>query len=400
MGRLLARRCGVSLFDVDALVEEEYGERIPAIFARHGEEHFRACESRILSKLAQRKDGAVIATGGGLVTRPENRALMAAHGVRVFLSVHPASAVERMQAQHAQAVALGYTPETRPLLAGPDPRATLQDLLTARAAWYHEAEIHCETQGKSAERVVQEIIAMLISSGEIDGFQPLVRHVQIGAGYDAIVDWGGLGRLSHYLSQLSLPARVFLFTDSNLEKLYAPALLLQLREAGFEPYLYVVPAGEASKSQTQLSAIYDWLVEQHAERREPLIALGGGVVGDLIGYVAATYLRGVPLIQIPTSLLAQVDSAIGGKTGINHKQGKNLIGAFYHPVLVLADPALLLTLPTRERTEGWAEVVKYGIILDAELFTLLETHVDMLREFQNPPVVLLCQIMARCIDLK
>ena len=124
------------------------------------------------------------------------------------------------------------------------------------------------------------------------------------------------------------------------------------------------------------------------------------MVGDLVGYAAATYLRGVPLIQVPTSLLAQVDAAIGGKTGINHPRGKNLIGAFYHPRFILVDPATLLTLPTRERTEGWAEIVKYGIILDAGLFTQLEEHVDVLRDFVPPPVPLLCEIVARCIALK
>lgn len=400
VGRLLAQRCGRSLYDVDALVEEECGERIPAIFARHGEEYFRTCESRILARLARLQDGSIIATGGGIVGRPENRVLMAEWGVRVYLEVDPASAVERMRAQHAQAIAQGDAPELRPMLAGPDPLLRIQDLLAAREAWYQEAEIRCSTQGKSTERVVQEIVAMLLSSGEISGPPPLIRHVEVAGGYDTVVDWGGLGRLGSYLKQLQLPARIFLFTDSNLEKIYAAPLLQQLRQAGFEPLLYVVPAGEASKSQKQLSAIYDWLVEQHAERREALIALGGGVVGDLVGFVAASYLRGVPLIQVPTSLLAQVDSAIGGKTGINHEKGKNLIGAFYHPRLVLADPALLLTLPKRERTEGWAEIVKYGMILDAELFAQLEEHADALREFQDPPVALLCQIIARCIDLK
>jgi 3-dehydroquinate synthetase len=124
------------------------------------------------------------------------------------------------------------------------------------------------------------------------------------------------------------------------------------------------------------------------------------MIGDMLGFAAATYLRGVPLIQVPTSLLAQVDAAIGGKTGVNHPEGKNLIGAFYHPRLVLTDPATLLTLPVRERTEGWAEIVKYGIILDAELFALLETHAATLRDFAHPPVALLAQIIARCIDLK
>lgn len=241
---------------------------------------------------------------------------------------------------------------------------------------------------------------MLIGSGELEHVAPIVRHVHAGEGYDTVVDWGGLNRLPQYLSQLGLPSRVFLFTDSNLQRLYASTLLDNLTQAGFEPHLYVVPAGEASKSQQQLSAIYDWLLDQQAERREAIIALGGGVVGDMVGYAAASYLRGVPLVQIPTSLLAQVDAAIGGKTGINHARGKNLIGAFYHPRLVLADPSTLLTLPPRERTEGWAEVVKYGIILDAELFALLEEHTKVLSDFTQPPVALLSQIIARCIELK
>lgn len=229
---------------------------------------------------------------------------------------------------------------------------------------------------------------------------PIVRHVNVQAGYDAVVDWGGLDRLAVYLQQLKLPPRIFIITDSHLHTIYAARLTEQLIEAGFEPSLYTVPAGEASKSQEQVTAIYDWLIDHHAERREALVALGGGVIGDLTGYVAATYLRGVPLIQVPTSLLAQVDAAIGGKTGINHPKGKNLIGSFYHPRLVLADPSLLLTLPERSRTEGWAEIVKYGIILDAELFILLETHAHELRTFTQASPTLLCQIIARCIDLK
>ncbi len=288
----------------------------------------------------------------------------------------------------------------RSLLAGPDLLASLHHLLSTRADWYQEAELVCSTLNKNAEQVAREILAMLNSSGELDTIAPIVRHIKTGAGYDAIVVWGGLGGLGSYLQPLHIPARIFLFMDSNLEKLYAATLIADLQQSGFEPHLYVVPAGESSKSLTQLSAIYDWLVEQQAERREAIIAFGGGVVGDLVGYAAASYLRGVPLIQIPTSLLAQVDSSIGGKTGVNHTQGKNLIGAFYSPRLVLADPALLLTLPERERTEGWAEIVKYGIILDAELFTQLEAHADALRAFSHPPVPLLCQIIARCIDLK
>ncbi|MBO0789797.1 MAG: 3-dehydroquinate synthase, partial [Ktedonobacteraceae bacterium] len=400
VGRLLAQRLHWPLLDIDALVEQDCGERIPAIFDRHGEDYFRACESRALERASGAMERSIIVTGGGIVTRECNRAIMSERGVRVFLQVDADSALRRLQDQQDVALAAGALPELRPLLAGPQPLATLQRLLLERLSWYEEAELCCATPGKSAEQVAQEIIAMLERSDALEGGTPIVRQVRVGEGYETIVEWGGLKRLTLYLRRLALPPRVFVITDSNLEKLYGATLTQQLEQAGFEPHVYTVPAGEQSKSMQQLSALYDWLVDLHAERREAIIAFGGGVVGDLAGFTAATYLRGVPLVHVPTSLLAQVDSAIGGKTGINHSKGKNLIGAFYHPRLVLADPELLLTLPPRERTEGWAEIVKYGIILDAELFALLETQADALREFAHPPVALLCQIIARCIDLK
>lgn len=399
-GRLLAQELRRPLLDIDALVEQEEGVGIPEIFTRHGEAYFRECERRVLARVAQSEEGAIVATGGGLVVCEENRRLMAECGVRVYLHTEPEVALERLRAQHTHSLAKSTSPEIRPLLAGPDPLTTLQNLYMARRAWYEEADLVCQTHGRSVERVVMEIMAMVNAADASRDGTPVVRHVHIGRGYDTVVDWGGLERLPQYLTQLGLPSRVFLFTDSNLRALYGEQVVHSLKQQGLEPYLYTVPAGEASKSPEQLQAIYDWLLEHHAERREVLIALGGGVIGDLVGFAAATYLRGVPLIQVPTSLLAQVDAAIGGKTGINHRQGKNLIGAFYHPRLVLVDPRTLLTLPERERTEGWAEVVKYGIILDAKLFALLETYKDALRDFSSLPASLLVQIVARCIDLK
>jgi len=400
VGRIVAERLGKSLLDSDALVEEACGKRIPEIFAQHGEKHFRVCEMNVLAQVASTEQTAVIATGGGIVAHPENRALMRARGVVVYLSVDPATALQRLRTQQARATEDGISPEVRPLLSGPDPLANLQNLLNTRSEWYEDAHFTCSTDGKSPEQVAYEIIAMLISSAEIAGLPPLVRRIQVGGGYDVVVDWGGLGRLGYYLKRLNVPPRIFLITDSNVKQLYVSMLAGTLLADGFDPYIYTVPAGEASKSQHQLSAIYDWLLEQRAERREAIVALGGGVVGDLAGYAAATYLRGVPLIQVPTSLLAQVDAAIGGKTGINHPKGKNLIGAFYHPRLVLVDPATLLTLPVRERTEGWAEVVKYGIILDTHLVALLEEYAEILRDFAHPPAQLLCQIIAQCVALK
>ena len=170
-----------------------------------------------------------------------------------------------------------------------------------------------------------------------------------------------------------------------------------LEEAGLEPHLFTVPAGEASKSFACFQQIIDWLVEHHAERSEPLVALGGGVVGDLTGFVAASYRRGVPLVQVPTTLLAQIDSSIGGKTGINHPHGKNLVGAFYQPELIFVDPAILLTLSERAYREGWAEIVKTGVILDAELFAMLE---ERLPDLERRDADLLTQVVARCIRIK
>jgi shikimate kinase/3-dehydroquinate synthase len=400
VGRLLAERLDMPFYDTDALVEEQCGMSIAAIFGQHGETYFRDCESRALASIARKQVGAVVATGGGIIARTANRELLHTLGFSVYLAVHPATALERLITQHEALVAVGQTPEIRPLLVGSDPLATLQQLLETRSAWYAEADVTCDTDDKSAEQVVHALMAMLICSNELDGMPPIVQRVHVGNGYDVVVDWGGLGRLPGYLQALHLPQRIFLITDSNLRKLYVPTLLEALLAAGFAPEIYTIPAGEASKAPEQLSAIYDWLIGLHAERGEAIVALGGGVVGDLAGYVAATYLRGVPLVQVPTSLLAQVDAAIGGKTGINHPKGKNLIGAFYHPRLVLADPATLLTLPERERTEGWAEVVKYGIIMDTELFARLEASAAVLRKFVSPPVTLLCQIIARCIALK
>jgi shikimate kinase/3-dehydroquinate synthase len=403
VGRLLADRLNRPFIDLDLWIEQDCGQRIATMFSEHGEEYFREYESRVFARIVQSYSNAVIATGGGIVTRPENRLLLREQGFCVYLLTEPEIALDHLQAQQLAAEAQGNEPEIRPLLTGADPLGALQALHETRKGWYEEAAFTCSTQNKSVERVVHEIIAKLIASGQMlqDGISTRhVRSVRIGDGYDILVDWGGLGRIGQELNRLHIPKRVFLFTDQHIASLYASSIIDTLATDGFEPEIYTIPAGEASKTMPQLQAMYDWLIEKHAERREAILALGGGVVGDLVGFAAATYLRGVPLIQIPTSLLAQVDAAIGGKTGINHPRGKNLIGAFYHPRLVLVDPATLLTLPDRERTEGWAEVVKYGMILDADLFAMLEANAGSLRNFSRPSIALLSRIISRCIDLK
>ena len=170
--------------------------------------------------------------------------------------------------------------------------------------------------------------------------------------------------------------RAVIVTNSTVGPLYSHRLQATLSKIGVESFEIVLPDGEIHKNWATLSQIYDQLIEKRCERKTTLIALGGGVVGDMTGFAAATYQRGAPYIQIPTTLLAQVDSAVGGKTAINHPHGKNMIGAFYQPKLVLADIGLLTTLPAREFSAGMAEVIKYGLIRDLPFFEWLETHIE------------------------
>ncbi len=172
--------------------------------------------------------------------------------------------------------------------------------------------------------------------------------------------------------------RAAIVTDSVVAPLYLDAFAGALNDAGVEVIRMVIPAGEQHKDWQTLGSVFDSLIAHRCERKTALIALGGGVIGDLTGFAAATYLRGVPFIQIPTTLLAQVDSSVGGKTAVNHPRGKNLIGAFYQPLAVIADTATLATLPQREIGAGLAEVIKYGLIRDPAFFSWLEANIDAL----------------------
>ncbi|TLY19422.1 MAG: 3-dehydroquinate synthase [Nitrospirae bacterium] len=195
--------------------------------------------------------------------------------------------------------------------------------------------------------------------------------------YDILVQKGLLDRLGKELTPLGLGPSAVIITNPIVKRLYATRVIRGLKTEGFDVGLMVVPEGEAAKTMQWLNRILDFLVRTRRERQTSLIALGGGVVGDLAGFAASAYLRGIPFVQVPTTLVAQVDASIGGKTGVNHRLGKNLIGAFYQPRIVLIDPLALTTLPLREYRAGLAEVIKYGVIEDAGFFEFLER--DMLR---------------------
>lgn len=196
---------------------------------------------------------------------------------------------------------------------------------------------------------------------------------------------------------LGLGGRAAIVTDRNVPGRYAATVVRSLRAAGVDTVLVTVPAGETAKSLKTVGACYDALASHRLERKSTLIALGGGVVGDLAGFVAATYLRGIPFIQVPTTLLSQVDSSVGGKTGVNLRAGKNLVGAFYQPRLVLCDLDTLRSLPPREFRAGLAEIIKYGIIYDAPLFRLLEQSMPRILRRETG---ILTRIIARSCEIK
>jgi 3-dehydroquinate synthase len=215
-------------------------------------------------------------------------------------------------------------------------------------------------------------------------------------GYDIVLSTDALSALGPFARDRAHGKSAMLIADENVKEL-AKRAQIELQSVGFQTRLKMLPPGEAQKSLAAVSGLYAWLADNQVDRRTLIVAVGGGVIGDLAGFVAATYARGLPLLMVPTTLLAMVDSSVGGKVGVNLPQGKNLIGCFYQPIGVWIDTAALKTLPDREFRSGLAEVVKYGVILDAELFAYLEANTDVILQRQPE---MIRDIVARCCRLK
>lgn len=395
VGRRVATLLNWEFIDTDDLLAGRAGMTVGQALTTYGEERFRQLESETLRQAVER-ERVVIATGGGIVINEANRILLREQGLTIYLRTSVENAWRRVQ-EHLRTE--GEQAE-RPLVAGPDGQQRLRDLLSARAAWYEQAHAEIATDELTSEQVAQRLLVRALAQGQLlaPDSARISSNLRLGGVVSqAVIEWGSFCQLPAALQAMGARGRVFLVTDSSVGALYADATRALLTDAGLEPQIFTVPSGESSKSFACFQSIIDWLVELHAERTEPLVALGGGVVGDLTGFVAASYRRGVPLVQLPTTLLAQVDSSVGGKTGINHPQGKNLIGAFYQPELIFVDPSVLLTLPERVYREGWAEIVKTGVILDAELFAMLE---ERLSDLERRNADLLTQVVARSIRIK
>lgn len=353
---LLAERLGFEPVDTDAQVEARFGCSIPEIFERFGEPVFRAAERQALLSACAR-ERVVISTGGGVILDEANWVAMRPGSVVVHLQASPETIVERLRRQW------GSDPRfVRPLLRGDEPEKRIEALWNERGALYARADLTVQTDEKSLEAVAREIEAAVRARAR-GGLVPVVSIGGASGRSDVYVAPGLLAELGRLARSRWTSARAaFVISDAAVWQHWGEAVSQALEEAGFQVQSATVPPGEESKSLSQVERLLDWLLEHRIDRGDIVVAVGGGVVGDLGGLVASLILRGVGLVQVPTSLLAMVDASVGGKTAVNHPRGKNLIGTFYQPHLVVADPLVLDSLPAAELRSGWAEVVKHAMI--------------------------------------
>ncbi len=349
VGRLCAQRLGLDFIDADEEISRREGMPIPAIFASRGEGYFRARERELVAELSARRN-CVIATGGGMIVDDDNRAALLSSGVGVCLTATPEVIVQRVGGEAAAA--------ERPMLRGGDVTARVTQLLRERAPKYAQLHYSIDT----SQRAPDEVAALVCEAYRRERARIAVDAPEAGARYDIVIGEGVLDALGFMLAGRGWTPPFAVVSDANVAARYGERALRALARAGLDGFLHVMPAGEAHKTLASVEAMYRAFSARGMERASAVIALGGGVVGDAAGFASATFLRGVPLVQAPTSLLAMADSSIGGKVGVDTDFGKNLVGAFKQPDLVVADLSALASLPPRELRCGLAEVVKAALL--------------------------------------
>ncbi len=388
-GRRLAQELGLEFVDADEEIEAAARLSITEIFARHGEDAFRDGERRVMARLL--RDGPrVVASGGGAFMNEETRARIASSGISIWLKADHDVLWRRVRKR-----------SHRPLLEGGEPEHTLRTLVEQRYPVYALADITVVSRDGPHELAVEEAIAglesFLRSSPDLTPLAAKPKNITIlpqeqGAGsqsfsnqaqvsvelgarsYAILIGAGLIAEAGNHIRRLAPKTACAIITDENVAKLHLPALERALDQAFIRHSKVIVAPGEGSKSFDVYAQVCNALIGERLARGDVIVALGGGVIGDLAGFAAATVRRGMRFVQVPTTLLAEVDSSVGGKTGINSPHGKNLIGAFHQPSLVIADTDTLETLPPREFRAGYAEVVKYGLIGDAGFYAWLEAN--------------------------
>ncbi|MGC9316960.1 MAG: 3-dehydroquinate synthase [Armatimonadota bacterium] len=365
VGRLVAERLGLGHVDTDEMIERTAGREIAEIFASDGEKHFRDLESVALQE-ALSEQGRVVSTGGGMLLRDSNVEALREAGPIICLTAEPEEILQRTAGD-----------ETRPLLQVADPAKRVAELLDARREAYGRADYHVETTGRSAEDVCERVLALLRDDPRarwLTGQRTRVPVDVAGASYCVTVGRGLLGELGELYPAPGSGTCAALVTTDTVGPLYAEPAAEGLGAGGWDVRVLTVPDGEASKSLGVYGELCEEMAAAGLDRGSTVFALGGGVVGDLAGFAAATYMRGIALVHLPTSLLAQVDSSVGGKTAIDLSAGKNLIGAFHQPRAVFADVDTLQTLPEAELRSGLGEIIKHACCFDAEMFDFMAAN--------------------------
>ena len=342
VGKKIAHNLKLPFIDLDRVIETNAGMSIPQIMEQHGETAFRDMETAALKSLTAEKEH-VVALGGGALLRDENRAFAESNGRVLLLMAELPTLLDRIQ----------HEPGKRPLLAG-DLKNKLTTLLEKRKEHYASFPLQHHVDNKPAEQNAREV---QIKLGR--------HHLSAMGEYDVVV--GSVFNVPDLQNSI-------IVTDENVAKHH-----LEKIQSLFNAKAVIVPAGEEHKNLETVSHLWKAFLENGLDRKSTVIALGGGVIGDMTGFAAATYMRGIDWIGIPTTLLSMVDASLGGKTGFDLPEGKNLIGSFHPPKLVIADPSLLLTLTERELRSGMAEVVKHGIISAPDLFAMCQRGMDWVK---------------------
>ena len=385
VGRILAKKLNLRFVDSDHEIEARTGASIPWIFEIEGEDSFRRREADVIRDLTM-QHGIVLATGGGAILNAESRAYLKSRGTVIYLRASVNSILQRTG-----------NDKSRPLLQTADPRKRLEELSRQREPLYREvADIVIDTGRPNVPFMVQSILSQLELTSEgadvrlhsasthleqhmnTSQASPILLQVDLGDRSYPITIGQSLLSAPNLVARHVASTRAVIVTNTTVAPLYLDALTQTLVAAGKQVIPIILPDGEEEKNWACLMQVFDTLLAEKCDRKTTLIALGGGVIGDLTGFAAASYMRGVPFIQVPTTLLPPVDSSVGGKTGINHPLGKNMIGAFYQPQAVIADTSTLNTLPLRELSAGLAEVIKHGAIIDAQFFDWIEANIAKL----------------------
>jgi shikimate kinase/3-dehydroquinate synthase len=362
IGRRVAARHDATFVDLDEQIERDSGMRIPEIFEAEGEPGFRRRERAAIDALGAADAGAkltrVIASGGGAIVDPRGRWRLFRGRRTVWLDVRPEVVAQRLR----------RSPTVRPLVAGRDPMGTIRELGTARGRFYAAA---ARVAGVAEMASVVGAVDDVLSAPPTEGTVLLRAETRIGR--LVIGERFLAGELDTVLRELEA-RRAILVSEPGAWAAVGVRLADSLAKDGWAVDKLLLPQGEDAKRLSVIEDAARELAQLRVERREPLVAIGGGALGDAAGFLAATYLRGVPFVQVPTTLVAQLDSSIGGKTGVDLPEGKNLVGAFHQPVAILADVAVLASLDARQRRAALAEAVKMAALGDERLFQTLETE--------------------------